>query len=210
MLTCARCTFNIPQATGTLYPECSAGAVKCCTSFNCSLAKAPLCAADAFPEAIAKVFDPEWSVRLLSNQTTTTNNHHLERGTDDTGTGGVETAAVPQCLYYFGLNYVPFEKSVAAVGAFLVEWVKEHAYDGVYLDEYFSAEVFERVFTRAGSGLFAGKGNHYDTDGDGRADSLDQIQVSTRVERACSSESSDSTCPHSFNHVGETHKENNT
>ena len=38
---------------------------------------------------------------------------------------------VPQCLYFFGLSFVPFEEAVTAIGHFLADWLKDKGYDGV-------------------------------------------------------------------------------
>ena len=48
------------------------------------------------------------------------------------------------------------------------------------MDEYFSAAVFQRVFTAPSTGILSGGGvggGHYDTDGDGVADTPAQIQA---------------------------------
>jgi hypothetical protein len=44
------------------------------------------------------------------------------------------TAPMPQCLYFFGLSFVPFKKAVTAIGNFLADWVKDKGYDGLYLE----------------------------------------------------------------------------
>ena len=46
-----------------------------------------------------------------------------------------EQTAIPQCLYYFGLNYVPFDRSVAAIGKLLVQWVKDKGFDGALMSK---------------------------------------------------------------------------
>lgn len=38
---------------------------------------------------------------------------------------------VPQCLYFFGLSFVPFEEAVTAIGHFLAGWLKDNSFDGI-------------------------------------------------------------------------------
>lgn len=80
---------------------------------------------------------------------------------------------MPQCLYFFGLSFVPFEEAVAAIGNFLAGWLKDKGYDGVYLDEYFSPTLFDRLFFEA-PGFYANMS--LDVNGDGQVDSPAEIK----------------------------------
>jgi hypothetical protein len=150
--TGGKCLENAPDCNPTDGRFCSTGHVKCCNSFNCSYKKAPQCGPDVFPSTLSQIFDRSWAVRLLP-----------ENG----------SIPIPQCLYFFGLSYVPFEKSVQAIGTFLSKWIREKGFDGLYLDEYFPLDVFERVFTSKTGGFFSNL--TLDTDGDGKQDTPQEI-----------------------------------
>jgi hypothetical protein len=138
---------------------CSVGHVKCCHSFNCSEKTAPLCGPDPFPDALAAVFEPSWAVRkLVPAGRTGRVEASAEAAAESAGEAGreavPETVPVPQCLYYFGLQYVPFEESSNALAAFLAKWVQAKGFDGLYLDEYFPPDVYQSHFTGPGAVLF--------------------------------------------------------
>ena len=143
-----RTSRSCDPATGKY---CSTGHVACCESWNCSYASAAQCGPDAFPRAVAAAVDTAWTVRALPPD-----------GSDP----------VPQCRYFFGLNYVPFKESVEAIGRLLTQWVRDKGFDGIYLDEYFAPTVFARSYLGA-HGLFANL--TLDANGDGKADSMPEI-----------------------------------
>ena len=57
-----------------------------------------------------------------------------------------------------------------AVGSLLVSFVRQHGFDGVYLDEYFSVDLFRKIFTPLLSG-----GMDVDTNGDGHPETMEEI-----------------------------------
>ena len=132
-----------------LWTRCSSGAIACCTSYNCSAFDAPTCAPDAFDRALAEIVDPGWAIHRLH----------------------ASSSSVPICWYGFGPLHVHSKTSTAALVPFLARWVEENGFDGLYIDEFFQEFPGKTYLGKYPEGTL------FDADGDGRADSVAEIEA---------------------------------
>ena len=131
--------------------KCSTGAMSCCSSIDCdAYANTTLCPQDAFSQSYQRVFPAKFAV----NQVFADN-----------------ASRVPQCLYSKGPLYVFSNRSVAALVPWLSATVRENGFDGLYMDQFYYGPSYGRALYES---LLGNRGD-YDTDGDGRADSVSAI-----------------------------------
>ena len=133
------------------WTHCASGAVACCQSYNCSAFTAPTCPPDAFSRAAERVASPAWAIRRLPAD------------------GG---APIPVCWYGFGPMHVHTAASNAALVPFLAGWVRDHGFDGIYLDEYFQTFRYDLYLAGYPAGTL------FDATGDGRADTAAAMESS--------------------------------
>lgn len=137
---------------------CSTGKVLCCDNYACDPrapgSNATLCKDDAFQRGLQKVFRSEWLINLLPNPSPAIN---LSRRT-------------PICRYYFGPLWCPMPASIDALSTYVARWSREHGFDGVYLDEMFAppdaAVRWPAILNETA----------FDSDGDGKADSVAALE----------------------------------
>ena len=131
--------------------RCSTGAMSCCSDVNCNAYNhTTLCAEDEYAKAYAQAFPP----RLAINRVFAEN-----------------ASRIPQCLYSKGPLYLFGNESVTSMVPFLSGLVQRHGFDGLYMDQFYYAPTYGRTVYEA----LLNDSGEYDTDGDGKADTVESM-----------------------------------
>lgn len=135
----------------------------CCFNFECDVYTAKTCPEDGYARALWAVYPPHWAVSELPAAVVAATG--AGAGFDMVGTAGAggklvsadsssqghgvsdarlsSVSSTPICAYGKGPLAVHSAHANVVLVPFLASWVKDHGYDGIYLDQYFAKWTYK-------------------------------------------------------------------